>query len=383
MFLRSVCTFVVLGTLSAGLWPFHAPKNGIRWADHGGLVFGRHGSVLSAQRVRSADLAGNGPSSLEIWLQPAAVHRAGTILAVYEADSFAILFALRQSVKDLAIGRGDLDHPQHVRYNRVYAEDVFRRPDPVLITITSGQSGTTVYSNTILVKQFPRLKLSARDFAGQLILGNAPSTTDSWSGKVEGLAIYSRELAMGDVKRHYSSWMERSITPEEGTVALYGFHEGAGTVVHNQVDQTANLVIPLRFVVPNKPFLERPWDEFYPGWSYWENIAVNILGFVPLGFIFCALCMFQQVRRPVLSVIALGFAVSLTIEALQGFLPTRDSGMTDLFTNTLGAGLGAFVCMKASALWRRARRTEAHSPATVRSQRGRVPTAAMVTGGHS
>lgn len=376
---------VLMGTLSAGLWPFHAPKNAVRWVGDDGLALGRHGSVLVAQPLRSSNLTENGPCSLEIWLHPAAVHQSGTILALYHPWNFGVRFAVRQSLGDLVIGRGDPDHPQHVRHNRVYADDVFRRPGPVLATITSGTTGTTVYSNAALVKQFPRLKFSARDFAGQIILGNAPSTTDSWSGKLEGLAIYARELSTDEVEQHYSRWMEHSVIPEQGTVALYLFNEGTGAVVHNWVDPATNLVIPDRFVVPNKQFLERPWDEYYPGRNYWENIAVNIFGFVPLGFSFCALFYtLQNVRKPVLSVVAFGFAVSLTIEVLQGFLPTRDSGMTDLLTNTLGTALGAFAFVRVSALWHGARGATGLRPSQgVRPQLNRIERAKTFSKAHS
>ena len=61
-----------------------------------------------------------------------------------------------------------------------------------------------------------------------------------------------------------------------------------GNVVHNQVDPATDLLIPERFFVLHEQFLERPWNEITPGWHYWKNVAINIVGFTPLGFFFYA-----------------------------------------------------------------------------------------------
>jgi hypothetical protein len=344
---RVASVMILAGTLSAGLWPFHAPKNGISWLPQGGVRFGRHGVLRTTTAFQPASSADNIACSLEIWLQPANHHEAGTILAFYDPEHYTVLLALRQSLGDLMIGRGDSDHPLHVRHNRVYVDDVLSGMDPVFITITSGSSGTNVYSDAVLVKQIPNLKFSVNDFAGQLIIGNGPSSVDSWSGNLKGLAFYAYGLSNDEIKQHFSDRASHNAALDQHAVAIYTFDEGSGAVAHNTVDSATNLAIPVRFKVPNKPFLERPWDEFHPGWSYWEDIAVNVCGFIPLGFFFCALFYSShKIGRPAVWTIALGFAISLTIEVLQAFLPTRDSGMTDLFTNTLGAALGSLAFVK-------------------------------------
>ena len=129
-------------------------------------------------------------------------------------------------------------------------------------------------------------------------------------------------------------------------MGLYLFNEGNGKVVHNQVDAATDLLIPERFFVLHQPFLELPWEEFRSDLHYWNNVGINIVGFIPLGFFFFA--YFSWVRksqRAVGNTIALGFVISLTIEVLQAFLPTRDSGVTDLITNTFGTALGTRLCV--------------------------------------
>jgi VanZ family protein len=333
--------------LTVGLWPFHAPKNEVSWLSRkNGLLFGKYGTIVSAGPFKARSMGGEDSCSLEIWLEPKRARSSGTILAFYWPESHAVPFALGQSLSDLLLQRSTSDGPHHTRRVRLYVDEAFNQRKPILFTISSSRAATAVYADGKFVKRSASLGLSREDLTGRLVVGNSPVTTDVWSGQLRGLAIYDHELTSDEVSQHYASWTSEhpDLAGNEGVLALYLFNEGSGNVVHNQVDPSTDLLIRERFFVLHKQFLERPWDEFYPGWNYWKDIAVNILGFVPLGFSFRALLFsLQKVRRPVLAVIAFGFAVSLTIEVLQGFLPTRDSGMTDLFTNTLGTALGALA----------------------------------------
>jgi VanZ family protein len=85
-------------------------------------------------------------------------------------------------------------------------------------------------------------------------------------------------------------------------------------------------------------YLFAPWPRYWTGF----DLAINVLGYLPLGLLWVAAL---QTRVPprfaALVAVLLGFAVSLSMETVQNFLPSRVSSNVDLASNTLGTLLGA------------------------------------------
>lgn len=345
MFLRAGCVFVLLGILVAGLWPFHTPVNNVQWvAGEHALRLAKYGSILTAGEFANRPAGTDDSCSLEIWLAPKRVHASGSILAFYRPESRSSPFVLWQSLGDLTIETLWRGQPQPGGKSKVFIDDIFADSKLVFITISSNQACTSVYADGALVKAFPNFRFSRRDLTGRMILGNSPFSTHEWSGEVKGLAIYDRAVTAEEAAQHYKLWISgdpAQSAAEQGAIALYRFDEGAGTLIHNRVDSTTDLTIPRRFFILDEQFLQRPWREFRNDSAYWKDVAVNVAGFIPFGLVFFAwFSLAGKLKHPAALTVALGFAVSLTIEVGQAFLPTRNSGMTDLITNTLGTAIG-------------------------------------------
>jgi hypothetical protein len=344
--LTAACVLVLFGILVAGLWPFHAPRNAVSWlSNRNGLLFGDYGSILSSGEFNTS-ASQYGSCSIEIWLEPAATFDSNDIVA-FSTDRNPVQFALAQSGDDLFVIRNIVDAQQHLKSAHLAIDHVFRKGYKLLITITSGAHGTTVYLNGALVKTSPKFAFSGRDFAGELVIANSPVQNNTWGGQLWGLGIVDRELTAAQVLQRYDVWgkvLGVQLVGKEGTRALYLFNEGEGRVVHNQVGSGPDLYIPERYFVLHQKFLEPFWEEFRPNWTFGRNVILNIVAFIPLGLVFCA--YFSSVRvlnQPRLVAIVVGSAVSLTIEILQAYLPTRDSGTLDIITNTLGTAVGAML----------------------------------------
>jgi hypothetical protein len=347
-FARILCGGILCGIFIAGLWPFHAPANQVNWSpEENRLSFGRYGTVLSAGTFQSGGPSADASESLEIWLAPQNVDGNQTILAFDSTDHAGSPLTLIQTGDTFRIQQHNVD-PNNISWTADSAvQNVFRANTRVFITILLSTHQTSVYVNGVLSKVFPILGASTRNLTGRLVVSNSPVIADSWTGAIFGLAIYHTQLTALQVAKHYREWTAEhrpDLADGVSPVALYLFNEHDGRIAHNLVDAVTDLQLPARYFVLHPRFLNPVWRPYrfgLPGWSYWEDVLVNVGGFVPVGFcLLDYLLLMRPVRHPAALILLAGFAVSLTIECLQWFLPTRDSDMTDVMTNTLGTGLG-------------------------------------------
>jgi len=77
-----------------------------------------------------------------------------------------------------------------------------------------------------------------------------------------------------------------------------------------------------------------------------EDVVINVLGFIPLGFLgvhWLRQRMRGSIVRVAVLVVLAGFAVSFWIEEAQAYLPTRNSSLLDLITKVTGTIFGVIA----------------------------------------
>jgi hypothetical protein len=335
---------VVLGCiLVAGLWPFGSPPNEIASAPgQKGIRLGKHATLLSSGSLENGTA---GECTVEIRVRPAFSRTSGTLLAFYD-DSGTEGITLVQSLTDLR-----LDSYRHgKRLARVYVDNFFRAERLVLLSAVYGPNGTSVYSEGKLVREFPGFRSFAGVCTGRFVAGDGPGHNQTWQGDLLGLAIYNRQLSANQVWHDYIEWRWTKNVPQtsEKPAVLYVFTGISDQKIEDQSGSGIALNIPERYVVVNKTLLSFPvsaaiLDDSYLA-GFVDDVLLNIAGFIPFGFALRGLLSDRiGPRRASAFTLAAGFALSLAIETAQVFLPTRDSDITDVVTNTLGTWLGILL----------------------------------------
>lgn len=95
-------------------------------------------------------------------------------------------------------------------------------------------------------------------------------------------------------------------------------------------------------------YLGSPFPQYWTGF----DIASNLLGYVPLGFLLGVALVRSghSLRAGWIGASAMGAALSLLVETLQNYLPMRVPSNVDFWLNSAGAALGACAMVLAGRL---------------------------------
>jgi len=352
-FLGLVILVIVIGFFLVGLWPFNfIPENQVQWLkDTNGISFYGNGMMYTPNHLNQ----GNSPYqddsiTIEIWLQPRVKynHFMADILSLYD-DRKSEIFLIGQW-EDSIILRHYLKKPDNNKqYKEVGLDNILIKDKTVFITITSGDSGTTIYVDGKTAKLSPQFKLiTDNSISGNLIIGNSLTGKRYWTGELYGIALYNGVLLPDQILNNYLSWTKSGapeLSYEKVPLALYLFNEHSGTKVTNH-SAPQDLIIPAILTILKKDVLTPPWESFRLNRSHVKDVLINFFGFIPFGFFFRAyLLKSVKIKREKIAILTVltGGGISLIIELLQVNLPTRSSSLTDLILNTAGTAAGIIL----------------------------------------
>ena len=353
--LSGLSLVIVLGILFFGLRPkgFHLSNN-VNWvADKPGIHFDPYGiayTALSEKRIESG-LSESGSFSIEIAIKPEPYNQEGfNFILVFHDGRDRNQLLVGQYRSSLIIMNGD-DYSNRRKTKRIAVNHIFQSSKEILLSITTGEEGTKAYIDGRLIKRKRDLKLEIPrgGDSSRLILGNSVYGEHSWRGNIFGLACYGHELTSEEVELHFDKWSKEqkfSFAEQGNPFLLYFFDEKNGVRALDHGNGNHHLKISKRIHILEKRILSSPWIDLKLNKSFIQDFVINLVGFIPLGFILSA--TFIELggtlkKRVILVTVALCFTISLIIEVAQGWMPSRSSQILDLLLNTSGALIGAMA----------------------------------------
>jgi hypothetical protein len=351
----SLLVIAIFGILIFGLNPkdFYFSNNVIRMPGSTGIKFGKYGIAYTEPFFEAIQNKISEPSefSFEICLKPENPEegRFNFIIVLHNGkDSDQLLMA--QWRTHIIFMNGD-DYNYKKRIKRISIDTATIPKGIFYITVTTSKEGTKIYLNGQLLrkKKDLKLKIPNEGMKPRLILGNSVYGRDSWNGTIYGLAFYQYELTSHNVSLHYNQWLKEknfSFVKRENPYSLYVFDGNSSLWCLDHSGLNNHIIIPSRMKILKKKFLDMPTDFFDFVSRHTQDVILNLIGFIPFGFILAgALIRLDSSigKHSQLIAVIIGFLLSLTIESIQSWIPSRDSNMLDLILNSFGTLIGATI----------------------------------------
>ncbi|NNF99514.1 MAG: hypothetical protein HKM93_09065 [Desulfobacteraceae bacterium] len=329
---------------------FHFINNVNRISDTPGIRFGDYSIAYTEPFLNNSPQSLSDSYSIEISLKPSLSQEPGQkfILLFYNGDADSQLLLTQYRTWLIMMNGDDYAHKRKTKRISMNMESFGH--EPIYLTITTGANGTKLYANGALAAEKKDLRLQVpSDGNSRLILGNSAHGGHYWQGVIYSLGLYAYELDAGTILRHYRLWKpsrEYAFAEKSSPHAFYLLDRIEQAKSHDASGNGNHLIIPSQLIFLENEMLSWRMDGVRFAKGFILDTALNLTGFVPFGMVLSVLLIgFNRSGRGkaiVISVLA-GFSLSLFIEILQAWMPSRTSSAPDLILNTLGAFIGAYL----------------------------------------
>ena len=351
-FLLTAFFLLLTAMLFAGLYPFNFfTPNHVRWVQNEpGLYFDGAG-IAYTNRAESISL--KKAVSIELLLK----ERRGSknwgpreIFSFYDG-AVSPSFLVGQVDRWIFIYSRFEKNEGQEWYKLFRNKRPFSRGKAHLITVTFDDSEKAIYLDGQLSNK-KNVGLNERahiEFSDSFLLGNSPDAKNGWWGEVKGLAVYNRILLPAEIMMHSKEVSKKGMSglaETPGCLALYPFNEGQGNTAKSILGKPHPFSIPPSLSAFGLTMLSLPYKDMrFNGYDKVDFLE-NILFFFPFGILFAAIIKKKYMAGyfiTFLIVVLTGGLLSCLIEILQLFLPSRNAGIIDIFSNMLGSGFGMLV----------------------------------------
>jgi VanZ family protein len=339
-----VLTTILTAVVTLGLcwWPFNfRSKNDVLLAPDQGTAFFNMGLAAPVPYSRghaftrdTIQFDSNLGASFHFLLTPSDKPKGlGSILALHDGGKQPP-FVIAQWQEHLALFVRDPETKKG--YREVGLRDQLKIGKTISLDLVTTSTETNVFVDGQPMAHYAGFSLLGNQglVKGQLLIGNNQHGTEPWHGRLQRVIVHDR--ANGSFPNQ---------TPANRPVVDYNFTTGNDENVINQGNAFLSLDIPECFTPRVPIFLASLSRKEFNRIVTRHDVALNILGFMPISICFAVLSRSVQGKpgRLFILTVMLAFFFSLLIEAVQYFLPSRHSSQLDLLCNTAGGVLVASV----------------------------------------
>ena len=340
--------------------------NNAKWVKYrNGVEFDQRGQIISKGSTHGLyEMLTKGDGlALEVWVKPFNTIQDGPArILSYSIDPFMRNFTLAQSKDNLVMRLRTEITDLNGERPHIEISGIFESNKVYHIIINYNFVRECVFINGKKRKCDALIKgnFSNWDSSFKLVIGNEATGDRPWLGEIYYVAIFDKALNSREIKLRYQTGLQNTMCSNvaqmtNGTIPVvcYLFNEKEGNKVLDAglSPYKFNLHIPDK--LPATPFLNLPSLRDLHNSFFTIDGLLNILGFIPLGFLLHRLIKLRLFSFQAIStVLIIGLSISLGCEILQHFLPSRDSSFLDVLTNMFGLSLGITIDKLFLLLWK-------------------------------